>query len=186
MITPEQYGRWRDFSIRMALTCFKRKRNPDAAEIERNVEHFFECLSSEDLLSIVDWDNSDAYPEGSRDHGLDYFGHPRHAMLVTDMCKEHEDGWNPHYWEDRTDAQIDRHYERFVSPVVCCIRAGLDMAVSPSAGVMGFTAGDLRAMYPDGLPDWITGGTNHRWSYWLSGEVNGTFAEMPDNAAVLL
>lgn len=31
------------------------------------------------------------------------------------------------------------------------------MAVAPSAGVLGFTAGDLRRMYPEGVPNWVKG-----------------------------
>ena len=187
MITPEQYERWHDFSLRMARTCFKRKRNPNAAEIEANVEHFFGCIDPEDLLSFVDWDHSAPYPEGSKYHGLDYWKHPKCAMLITDICKEHEEAWNPRFWECYEDnAKSDRLYEQFVNPVVCCIRAGMDMAVSPSAGVMGYTAGDLRKMYPEGVPDWITGGPDHHWNYAFSGEQNGTFAEMPDEAGLLL
>jgi len=60
------------------------------------------------------------------------------------------------------------------------------MAVSPSAGVLGFTAGELRKMYPEGVPDWVTGGPEHYWSYWMHNETNGTFNEMPDSAALVL
>lgn len=188
MVTSEQYERWHDFAIRMARTCFWRKRNLNPKEIERNVEHFFECLDKEDLLSIVDWDHSDPYPEGSEAAGVDYYGYPNEALPVTDMCKEHEEDWNPHYWGDRTNQQRDRDYERWISPVVCCIRAGLDLAVSPSAGVVGFTAGHLRKMYPEGVPDWITGGPDHRWVYagTYPPKINGTFSEMPDHAEVWL
>ena len=28
---------------------------------------------------------------------------------------------------------------------------------SPSMGVLGFTAGDIRRMYPEGVPDWVKG-----------------------------
>jgi len=198
-VTTEQYEHWKDFSIRMARTCFKRKRNPDTEEIEANVEHFFDCLDPEDLKSIVDWDHSDPYPEGSPRAGLDYGGHPKRAMLVTDMCKEHADGWNPYYWYDLSETEEERRDDQFCGPVLCCIRAGLDMAVSPSVGVMGFAAGDLRRMYPGGVPDWITGGPNHRWmTQHFDGvvpdiglllgksEVNGTFAEMPDAAELWL
>jgi hypothetical protein len=212
VITHEQYERWHDFAMRMARTCFKRKRNPSPAEIEANVEHFFECLSPDDLLSIVDWDNSDPYPSGCsryrrtykcpcwRCHGKKQLDCPYHCengeiydyaecLPVTDICKEHEDGWNPHYWSDEYGTVAERrHHEQFVGPVVCCIRAGLDLAVSPSAGVIGYTAGDLRRMYPEGVPDWITGGPGHRWSYAMREppQLNGTFAEMPDTATLWL
>jgi len=212
MITHEQYERWHDFALRMARTCFKRRRNPNANEIESNVEHFFDCLDPDDLLSIVDWDHSKPYPEGSRRYRRTYKCRCWHchgvkqtdcrygcedghiydyasAMLVTDICKEHEDGWNPYYYSDEYGTKAEeRHYEQFVSPVVCCIRAGMDLAVAPSAGVPGFTAGDLRKMYPEGVPDWITGGPEHRWAFAFTEpmRLNGTFAEMPDEAELCL
>lgn len=50
---------------------------------------------------------------------------------------------------------MDQWDEQWGGPVRCCIRAGMDLASSPSAGVVGFTACDLRRMYPEGIPDWI-------------------------------
>ena len=35
---------------------------------------------------------------------------------------------------------------RFATQIQCCIRAGLDVAANPSAGVMGFNVGTLRRM----------------------------------------
>jgi len=102
------------------------------------------------------------------------------------MCSEHSESWNPYYWDDLTNEQHKKRDEQFCGPVTCCIRAGLDMASAPSGGVIGFTAGDIRRMYPEGVPDWITGGKDCRWSYWLKDELNGTFAEMPESAALVL
>lgn len=75
--------------------------------------------------------------------------------------------------------------QQWGGPVHCCIRAGLDCASAPSAGVLGFTAGDLRRMYPEGVPDWISQ-PGQNWFYWPSNEENGTFADMADSAAVVL
>ena len=38
----------------------------------------------------------------------------------------------------------------------CCVRAGIDVAVDPSAGVVGFTVGTLRRMYDGEIPEWLT------------------------------
>jgi hypothetical protein len=80
-------------------------------------------------------------------------------------------------------------YEQFsdqwLGPVRCCIRAGIDFACEPSAGVLGFTAGTVRRMYPDGVPDWVFP-PDERLHYWLTDKVNGTFAELPDEAQVVL
>lgn len=75
--------------------------------------------------------------------------------------------------------------DQWGGPVQCCIRAGLDFASAPSAGVVGFTAGDLRAMYPEGVPEWVMP-PNERLHYWLTDKINGTFAELPDSAGIVL
>lgn len=211
MITPEQYEHWKDFAVRMATCCFKMRRRPTWKDIKANVEFFFDCLDAEDLLSIVDWDHSEPYPVGSQYyrrtyrtscwhcHGTKESDCPwkcedgqiydyAHAMCVGDMCSEHSESWNPYYWALSEDEynEYEKRDEQFCAPIRCCIRAGLDMAVAPSAGVMGFTAGDIRRMYPEGVPDWVTGGADHRWAYWMKDEINGTFAEMPDEAQLVL
>lgn len=87
--------------------------------------------------------------------------------------------------DELTDLAQDQWDEQYGGPIRCCIRAGLDLASEPSAGVVGFTAGDLRRMYPDGVPDWITL-PGVKWHHWLSDRVNGTFAEMADSVGVVL
>ncbi len=89
----------------------------------------------------------------------------------------------------RCDDIRERFYEQWDEqwggPVRCCVRAGLDCASAPSAGVVGFTAGDVRDMYPEGVPDWVFR-PDEPLHYWLSGKVNGTFAELPDSMGVVL
>ena len=62
--------------------------------------------------------------------------------------------------DDWDGAEALRHASRdlYLSPVSCCIRAGCDCAVNSLGGVMGFTAGDVRRMYPEGLPGWVKNG----------------------------
>jgi len=59
---------------------------------------------------------------------------------------------------DKADALGEAIRDLYLSPVACCVRAGFDCAVKASMGVLGFTAGDLRRMYPDGVPDWVKRG----------------------------
>ena len=224
-MTQEQYDRWKDFALRMARTCFKRRRRPNTAWIVESVQDFFGELDPLDIPCIRDWDNSDDYP----------FGHPRHAVTGHWFCrpKLHEkcpyddcregmhfryahplptcdvfSHWSDFLWDefrrygarrevDRIDAAYDRGdydrgddlrdeiVERWRSPVACCVRAGLDMASAPSAGVMGFTAGDIRRMYPEGVPAWLFP-PGERLYYWMSDKRNGTFAELSDTAAIAL
>lgn len=46
-------------------------------------------------------------------------------------------------------------FDRMAGPFRACVRSGLDMACESSCGVRGYTVGDLRAMYPEGVPSWI-------------------------------
>lgn len=46
-------------------------------------------------------------------------------------------------------------YHRFAVQLKCCIRAGFDVAVAPSAGVVGFDAGMLRRMWDGPPPEWV-------------------------------
>ena len=55
----------------------------------------------------------------------------------------------------KADALHKAITERYSNPVCCCIRAGMDVASEQSGGVLGYTAGDIRRMYPKGVPDWI-------------------------------
>lgn len=84
-----------------------------------------------------------------------------------DTLNDWDDG--PYYLCDEVDRWLEdqgyRHYHRvtnaekcnkFAEQVSACVRAGFDLAVSPSAGVLGyFTVGTLRAIFPNGLPDWV-------------------------------
>lgn len=176
-MTPEQYNRWKDFSLRMARTLYRTVRRPSGKWIVEMVEDFFGwTLDEDDIVCLVDWDNSDEYPEGHRLRCQECGGkYPRWTSpyCVGDMmsvwlgdyhnyvpccpaCK------NGHGKECRCEDVRELFYEQWDDqwggPIRCCIRAGLDFASAPSAGVMGFTAGDVRTMYPEGVPDWVKNG----------------------------
>jgi hypothetical protein len=119
---------------------------------------------------------------------------------VSDMVSEHLDGYRGYVpgcracrtYADEMECRCDEiehlYYEQWDDqwggPVHSCIRAGLDFASEPSLGVLGFTAGDLRRMYPEGVPDWVFA-PNERLEYWPSGDLNGVFAELPDTASMV-
>jgi hypothetical protein len=194
VVTPLQYDRWVDFARRMARHCFNGRTNPDAEWILAQVDSFFAGLCEHDIPCIVDWDHSTDYPEGSEyaEYGAPY--------CVADMVSEWEDPSSVHacyddidwHWADihedlfDDDSDIyDEVRETWFGPVRCCIRAGLDCASAPSAGVVGFTAGDLRAMYPEGVPEWVMP-SDERLMYWFSNRQNGYFRDLPDSAGVVL
>ena len=135
-------------------------------------------------------------------HGCGVHRAWQRAGLVCDMVSEfldHYRGYAPRcracseYDDDDAECRCDeieylyveQWKEQWGGPVHCCIRAGLDMAVAPSGGVIGFTAGDVRRMYPDGVPSWVFP-PGEQLQYWPNGGLNGTFAELPDTAGVVL
>lgn len=241
-MTNEQYERWKDFSRRMARTCFGYLRmRPSKQWVISMVEDWWDQFDERYIPCIVSWDCSNPYPEGHVYYRRTYRGTcwncvqkglPRATgnhchcengeiyyyakpLAMSDMmscfwdeiepncfrCQacSHDDcrSCYPHYERScqkceqpcRCD-EIDMiaHYqwqEQWASPVHCCIRAGLDMAAEPSAGVVGFTAGDIRRMYPDGVPEWLFPKGEHLY-YWPTDKLNGTFQDLPDNAEIVL
>ncbi len=103
-------------------------------------------------------------------------------------------------YAEKADAWDDRDYEQLVGysremlafrqfeaqwwgPVACCIRAGLDVACEPSGGVLGFDLGDLRRMYPEGVPDWLAKGWADPEGQPLTPEA---FRSQPETAGIWL
>lgn len=153
-MTPEQYERWKDFSLRMALDAFPGATEERRKKMARSIECFFDWYDNEDVSQIVDWDS-----------GPDY---------ICDQVENHLNRYRHYRYNERTGEETE-HRNRFANQVSCCIRAGLDLASSPSAGVLGFTVGDLRRMYPEGVPDWV-----------VNGYEPPITPQTPDNAAVWL
>lgn len=209
-MTPEQYERWQDFSKRMATTCYAGDGYPGTPSgqwVLDGVESFFDCLDPLDIQVIRSWDNTDDYPEGhpyyhaqTFEWGTRYDSGPG----VGDLFQDHEEnGWSEIaeempkvLWKRYERARDTDDYdcedgirrdwsERYFGPVGCCIRAGLDMACEPSAGVIGFSAGDIRRMYPEGVPEWAFP-PGQRLSYWPTGEPDGFFEDLPDDAVMAL
>ena len=146
-------------------------------------------------------------------HGSGLRHRPFEPTCVTDVVSEFLDGYCgcPPRCPSCLDYDLDedckceeieeRFYEQWEEqwngPVLCCIRAGLDCAFAESAGVLGFTAGDLRKMYPEGVPVWVVGAD--AWDMISIEAVvpgvgfvpsepkpNGTFEELQDDAAIWL
>lgn len=96
--------------------------------------------------------------------------------VVDEFLWEEKPGWCSLHWNDagpRAARPMKPHLEsglsddgeesRFqwwrdsavVSTFTCALRAGIDVVCEPSAGVVGYSVGDLRRMYPEGLPQWL-------------------------------
>lgn len=180
-VTEEQFRRWRDFALRMARTCYAEGdgvEEPSLTWVIGELRGFFAELKRQGIVScIVDWDNCEPYPEGHPLAGFDSITRlPRAPLCLPDMLKEMYD--EDQVWGWATERELEVHLycirqwkfleaesilfqrvrERWLDPIETCLRAGLDFATEPSMGVFGaFTAGDLRRMYPDGVPDWVKG-----------------------------
>lgn len=132
-MTPAQYENWKDFALRMARHGFVTATTERREKIAASIEGFFSWYDGQDVSQIVDWDNSPSY--------------------ICDAVMSHLNPHDHYKFNERTGQEIECG-NKFYDQVCCCIRAGIDCASSPSAGVMGFTVGDLRRMYPEGIPDW--------------------------------
>jgi len=164
-MTKEQYEQWCDFSRRMALRAdFGLRHRPSRAWV---IEHVEDVLASfaDDYASIHSWDYGDDhnYPCDALDDA-EFYEKPCFESQITSQVMK-----NGHYshWADTDDeleSEIQRRSElarvqwsgQWWEPVGCCVRAGLDMATKIGGGIVGFTVGDMRRMYPEGLPKFVT------------------------------
>lgn len=180
-MTPLQYDRWKDFAMRMARACFIGQRRPSPEWILENVTNFFERFfdDAEMAATVEDWDSAPDYVcDRMSDFACDHDELPGYTRIRRDdeervdryRNRLRRQGLDDEAVEKMVDAfenKLDETIEardcaafgqwedQWLGPVSCCVRAGLDIACEPSAGVAGFTVGDLRAMYPEGIPDWI-------------------------------
>lgn len=119
------------------------------------IEHFFELLEwnyKPDIIRIESWDcnrpdyrGAERFPWGFR---------PAQDFCVGDEVHRIVSEWNPYIWSG-PEWSYRKWDEQWGDRVRCCLRAGLDMAAEPSAGVVGFCKEDINRMYPDGVPKWI-------------------------------
>lgn len=129
-MTNEQFLRWQDFSIRMAENCYPKATETRREKIVEEVKSFFD-ERTRDYQMFWDWDGNNG-SECLTDYVDDFFDEYRHWI-------RHEEWYGG----------------KFYNQITCCIRAGFDIAVEPSGGVIGFTAGDIRRMYNDEVPSWV-------------------------------
>lgn len=186
-MNSKQYERWRDFACRMARHAFSSYREANRKRIEGFVRDFF--------LTEFDGDTRMIEGANSWDQGPDVFVCDLMANFETngiDVAMRWPGERTEKFIESATDVEFDATYRGcrgeyrldfwqyrrksiWCGPVNCCVRAGLDVVAEPSEGVIGFDVGDLRRMYPEGLPDWV--------ATWFKTPIT---AETPDNMGVWL
>lgn len=76
--------------------------------------------------------------------------HEEYGYLSDYIDECFEDGW-------KVTKGGDIIQTKFFIDVCCAVRAGIDVVIPEQwhAGVVGFTAGDIRKMYPEGIPGWL-------------------------------
>ncbi|WP_298434900.1 hypothetical protein [Ottowia sp.] len=137
-----QYDRWKELSIGLArsygaLTPRRRKL------LLEEVENCIDWVVCNGLDTVDDWDGT------VRGDGNLYY--EAASTRVDDYL------WQHRYEFERTyrNGEVELVRGRFGDMLSACVRAGFDMAVAPSAGVIGFTIGDLRDVFDGDIPDWI-------------------------------
>jgi hypothetical protein len=177
-----QYNRWKDFALRMARVIYAESVQPTSGWIVEKVEHYFSDLEMCQGLEVLEL--TTAWDQAGKDgfHPCDYMAEKEYDLMPQWMLFTYNETENEiKAFEAECRERFD---EVFFAPVRCCVRAGIDLACDPSAGVLGFTIGCIRKMYPEGVPDWIEGQV-FKWSN--SGEWQaGVFKDAPDEADVLL
>lgn len=126
------YEFWMDFATRLIKAM---QRTPERTE--KLLEETRSFIESYKGTTLVGWDREK---------------HKETDMYVCD----HFDEWFG-------NSKYHRGYKQtnFLRDIVCAVRAGLDIAVQgmvpkqTSSGVVGFTVGTLRRMYPEGLPGYV-------------------------------
>lgn len=170
-MTSEQYSRWVRFALRMAHRGWPRLPRKSRKRVAGMVKDFFRCLDKELVPRIRSWDDTDrcevcaaALVEARRTQNWRKVNTcPCDRTLVCDVVACLVQDRNPcEYNDDVLDGgyQYRQWDELWGERVRCCIRAGLDLASEPSAGVLGFEICDLRRMYRGNIPAWINDG---RW-----------------------
>lgn len=156
-MTPVQLDNWRQFAERMAWESHRWRTPGRRDRVVREVRDLIECFASDWGLEMIGtWDGG-ATPEGPgrvvQRWGRD---HLEIAYPCDDFDRMMEDRGYVHFRE-WPNGRTEERWTDYASAIICCIRAGFDVAVSPSGGVVGnrYTAGMIRRMFPEGLPAYV-------------------------------
>lgn len=156
-MTKRQFKRMTVFSMRMVRVATSPRWQPKLRELVLN---FLDRIDGNaDWQHMKDWDHSESYDyvdthkwacgtvTSHRRQGTHHSLCDEVARFIWDM---EDEGILP-----RLPEGSDRESGMAVK-LNCCIRSGCDVAVSPSAGVVGWTVGDIKAMWRKRpVPKWV-------------------------------
>ena len=162
-MTTKQFRKMTVFALRMVRVSTTKRWQPQLREL---VADFLDRIGPNcngDFAHMIDWDHSEAYDYidthtwacGTTTSNRHKGTHPYLCDEVTRFIWDMEDeGRLPRrsgYDDPKKDSALAINLQ-------CCIRAAADVAVAPSAGVLGWNVGQLRAMWNNRpLPKWVTG-----------------------------
>jgi hypothetical protein len=153
-LTPIQADNWRQFSERMAWESHRWRTERRRRRVVEVVRDLIECFISDNYLDMIgDWDGHPT-PSGPGRGTMLYGRNHLEMAYPCDSFDSRLENRGLSHWDERASCVRETD---FASAVMCCIRAGFDVAVSPSAGVVGtrYTVGMLRRMFPEGFPHYV-------------------------------
>jgi hypothetical protein len=125
-MTKKQFERWEDFAVRLATYGYPKITEARKQKLIAEVRSYFGWRNFQN-----DWHEIEDW-DNLGDEVDEFFDEYR----CWDSCKETTG--------------------KFFNQITSCIRAGFDVAVKQSGGVVGFNAGDIKRMWQGKVPTWVT------------------------------
>lgn len=156
-MTPVAADNWRQFAERMAWESHRWRTHARRQLVVETVRDLIKCFIADWGLEMIGgWDGQQVSGRGGK--MTERYGRPHLEIAYPgDDFESMLDDRGFQKWRE-TDQRGSEHIETdFESAVMCCIRAGFDVAIAPSAGVIGsrYTVGMIRRMFPEGLPGYV-------------------------------
>lgn len=138
-----QLERWNEVSLGLACS-YKNLTPARSKKLRKEVEDCIDWVVCNGLETVIDWDDSVK---------LDGIQWDCAGTRVDEYL------WDNRYEFEREykNGNIEVVRGRFGDMLAACVRAGFDLAVAPSGGVVGFTVGDLRGAFGGEIPEWVAG-----------------------------
>lgn len=139
-MNADQYNNWKTLSLGLGAHGYPTLTPARRAKLLAAIEDCLQEVACEGLDRVGTWDSGVRIDERCWSESV--------SSLVNDYLDAHR-------YAVGEPGGVRRG--RFGTMLMACVRAGFDVAVAPSGGVVGFTVGDLRRIFDGALPDWVAG-----------------------------
>jgi len=149
-MTKKQERRMKVFALRMVRVATTPRWQPQLRQLVSDALNRFDSNGS--FPEFINWDNSiDRYAPGRYNN--------------RESCEPLCDEVTRFIWDMEDEGRLPRRSNwgdpkgesMMAVKLQCCIRAAADVAAAPSAGVLGWNVGQLKAMWHNRpLPKWVT------------------------------